>query len=549
VPTATKAVQLRAAHLIGATAAATPLHLTLALAPRDAAGAAKELKAISTPGSPSYEHFLTPAQYTARYAPTQMSANAVASYLRREGFRNVSVLPTRLLVTADGTARMAEKAFRTSISTFKVGSLTVHANTAAAFVPRALQGVVQSVIGLNDLPLPTPHPAAKARTQAAGSPDPFIELSPKLFQNTYDAKGTPTGAKTPIAIFTQGNVSRVIKDLRVAEAKNHLPVVSVTQINVGPQSNDTSGLDEFDMDTQVSTAMATTVKHLYLYNVASLIDSNIVAAFGTFAAQHKAVAMSASIGGCDLNPYLDGSMVATDVILQEAAMQGQTLFASSGDNGEGCAYLAATGVPSSFPGTNWPASGEYTTAVGGTSLLTDASGNRVQEIAWVGSGGGTSEVENPGWWQANSNPLQDAEFVTGGRAVPDISLDADPNFFTAAAVYVDGQVAGVGGTSLSSPLMLGAWARLQSAHGNRLGLASIALYRLYNKVNPGTDLQAASGGTVPVPETLPAPNPAPVKGFTDITVGSNGLWEATPGYDEVTGLGAPDLAALSKALR
>jgi hypothetical protein len=107
--------------------------------------------------------------------------------------------------------------------------------------------------------------------------------------------------------------------------------------------------------------------------------------------------------------------------------------------------------------------------------LTDAGGNRVQELAWVGSGGGTSEVENPGFWQTDSNPGQDAEFVTGGRAVPDISLDADPNFFTAA-------------------------------------------------------------------------NPQPVPGLTDITVGNNGLWPALPGYDEVTGLGAPDIAKLAVAL-
>lgn len=43
----------------------------------------------------------------------------------------------------------------------------------------------------------------------------------------------------------------------------------------------------------------------------------------------------------------------------------------------------------------------------------------------------------------------------GGRAVPDIAMDADPNVATAAEIYVNGTPTGVGGTSLSSPLALG----------------------------------------------------------------------------------------------
>jgi subtilase family serine protease len=299
------------------------------------------------------------------------------------------------------------------------------------------------------------------------------------------------------------------------------------------------------MDTQTSTAMAPQVDRLYLYSIGSLTDSAIVPAFAAFVSQNKAAAMSASIGGCDVGPYLDGSMVVTDELLVEGSMQGQTLFASSGDNGSGCAYGASVGVPTEPPGTNWPASSAYATAVGGTSLVVDATGRRAQdpvagtpmEYGWVGSGGGISEVENPGFWTADTDPGYDAELLSGGRAVPDIALDADPNVATAAAVWVEGEKTGIGGTSLSSPLMLGGWARLESGHHDRLGLASIALYRLYDKVNPGL----AAG--------VPNPAPSPVPGFTDILLGSNGHYPATPGYDEVTGLGAPVLSALNRSLR
>ena len=77
--------------------------------------------------------------------------------------------------------------------------------------------------------------------------------------------------------------------------------------------------------------------------------------------------------------------------------------------------------------------------------------------------------------------------------MPDIALDADPNVATPVKVYVGKTVSYVGGTSLSSPMMLGLWARMESAHGNSLGLASIALYRVYDKVNPGTPATTRSG--------------------------------------------------------
>jgi subtilase family serine protease len=365
---------------------------------------------------------------------------------------------------------------------------------------------------------------------SAGSPVIPNEIPPEDFQNTYDAAGTPTGAKTSLALFTEGTVTGAITDLRTAETAFGLPKVPVSVIKVGPQSTDTAGADEWDLDTQSSTAMATTVKHLYLYNVGALDDTDLDTAFAAFVSQDKAVAMSASVGGCDIAPFLDGSLVSTDNVLSEGAMQGQTLFASSGDNGDGCAFLAATGVPSSFPGTNWPASGMYTTGVGGTSLISDANGNRVQEVGWVGSGGGDSESEEAGFWTADSDPFYNQQYGQGGRAVPDIAMDADPNVATAAEIYVNGTPTGVGGTSLSSPLALGSWARLESGHRNKLGLASIDFYGLYDKVNP------VLGDTSPVP------------GFTDIVGGNNGGYTATPGYDEVTGIGALDIAPLNKVI-
>ncbi|MGH3188330.1 MAG: S53 family peptidase [Streptosporangiaceae bacterium] len=384
VATATRATSISGATQSGDAAQSAPVYVAVTLKPQNVSAEQAALKAMYQPGSASFHDFLTPAQWVAAYAPATAQVDAVTSYLSQNGFSGVSVQGDQLLITASGTVGDAETAFNTTIGDYTMpNGSTFQANIGAAEVPTALGGVVQAVVGLSNWKLPTPSPAPMTKQPAAagsagsaGSPVIPNEIPPKDFQNTYDAAGTSTGAQTSVALFTEGAVSGAITDLRTAESAFGLPQVPVTIVPVGPQSNDTSGADEWDLDTQSSSAMATTLKHIYLYNVGNLDDTDLDTAFAAFVSQDKAVAMSASVGGCDIEPFLDGSMVSTDNVLTEGAMQGQTLFASSGDKGDGCAFVAATGVPSSFPGTNWPASGMYTTGVGGTSLISDASGNR-----------------------------------------------------------------------------------------------------------------------------------------------------------------------------
>ncbi len=535
--TATKAVTYRGTTL-GATPSSTPLHIGLALTPRNAAAMQTALRAIYTPGSSTYHHYLTADQWRASYAPSSASVAAVENYLKAQGFTGITASGNRLLVSASGTAAQAEHAFSTALTSYRLGANTVFGNTTAAKVPAALGSTVSAVMGLNNLPLNS------IKTQAAAGSPSTGGLTPAQFATTYDATSTTAGTKTAVAILTEGDQTSTITSLRYAEQKEHASTVPVTLVKVGPQSADTAGADEFDMDSQVSTIVSGGVSRLYMYNIGSLVDAEVEADFASFVSQNKARALSASIGGCEINSYLDGSEVSTDVLMQEGAMQGQSLFASSGDNGDACMYVAALGAPAGVPGVNWPASGEFNTAVGGTSLISDADGNRIQELGWLGSGGGVSYVENPGWWTQASDPAFSGQYVTGGRAVPDIALDADPNVATPAQIYVGKTLSYVGGTSLSSPMMLGLWARMESAHGNSLGLASIALYRVYDKVNPGTPATNPAG----IPIIIPSPNPAPVPGFTDIVAGANGTYTATPGYDLVTGLGAPDVAQLTKVI-
>jgi hypothetical protein len=105
------------------------------------------------------------------------------------------------------------------------------------------------------------------------------------------------------------------------------------------------------------------------------------------------------------------------------------------------------------------------------------------------------------------------------RAVPDISLEADPA--SGFAITNRGETeGGNGGTSLAGPLAAATLADTLEVNGVTGGLGNI----------------------------LPALYHAPAAGFADVTVGTNGHYPARRGYDEATGLGAPLWNKLGPAL-
>jgi hypothetical protein len=90
---------------------------------------------------------------------------------------------------------------------------------------------------------------------------------------------------------------------------------------------------------------------------------------------------------------------------------------------------------------------------------------------------------------------------------------------------------------------MGLWASIESAHANGLGLASYDFYNQYNRTNPARTINAPTG-----PVFVANKSPRPVKGFRDITLGTNAGCVAKAGYDYCTGIGALLAGALSGQL-
>jgi pseudomonalisin len=488
---------------------------------------------------------LTPAQVAAEFSPTSAQVRAVETYFQKQGFKGVSASRNGLLVTGTATVAQADHAFATSISRYELGGKTVYANTSAASVPASIAPDVTAVLGLSDVPM---HLAS---LKATSSPS-LTGFTPKAVAKAYDDTSMKPATATTTAIIASGNMAPTIANLRYAEHQFGFPQVPVQVIYDGPKTgivndNPLTGNLEWDLDTQISTMVPKAVKQLDIYDVDTFTDPEVARGINMFVTQDKATALSASLGECDYIAFLDGAMVATDDELAEGALQGQSMFASTGDNGYACPEVASTGVPEGPPGVSWPADGEYTTAVGGTTLLASSTGNVQQELAWVGGGGGVSPWETAASWTLQANTLgQTWEYTNqGGRGVPDVAALADPN--TPYLVYGTSKPgtkpSGVGGTSVSSPLTMGLWASVETAHQNRAGLAQYDFYKLYDAVNPATVETTPLG-----PSYLADPSPSTVSGFRDITVGTNGGCLAKPGYDYCTGIGSVQAAALSAAL-
>jgi len=566
VSTATKALPLTNATQLGALSSNNPLHIVVGLKMRNAALVQPTLKRMLTPGDPLYGTSLSVAQFVEQFGPTTAQLEAVENYLSSYGFKNVSASDNRLLVEADGTAAQAEAAFNTALASFTHGGKTVFANISDAQVPASLASTVVAVLGLNNVS--ALHPDIFKYTDpctapACPVPDPSNEeYGAQQYQIAYDAAypgATPTatnlkqkitpGCSTAIGIITEGDIGTVsskapngpgnpsasstgvIHDLYLYEQLYKLPGVPVTIEYAGLPSPDTSGADEWDLDTQTSTGIAQQVKALYLYVATSLTDSDIGLAINKVVTDNKVKAFNMSFGECEFFPYLDGAMVLDDEMFGEAALQGMTPFASADDNGSACPVLPTNGVPlSGPPSVAYPASSPYVIAVGGTNLLTNANFTYDYETAWEGGGGGVSGFETAPFWQSYTGSgtvpiVPSAE--AGQRGVPDVAMCAGGTGLAicSANIYVGGTTELVGGTSLSSPLSVGSWARIESAHSNKLGFAGPLIYQLANGA-----------------PTLSSPY------FNDVTLGANGYGVALPGYDYTTGLGSWDIYVVNQQI-
>jgi kumamolisin len=195
------------------------------------------------------------------------------------------------------------------------------------------------------------------------------------------------------------------------------------------------------------------------------------------------------------------------------AAAGVNVFVSTGDAGSN---PDPTGHSATGPTqVEYESSDPYVVGVGGTTLKLAPDGSVAGEVGWTDGGGGKSiYFTRPPW--------QKGQGITGGRRlVPDVSATADPE--EGGFVILHGHVAQYGGTSWSAPVWAGFCALINDAR--------------------------IRAGKPPLPFLPPLLYPLLGSNcFRDIIAGSNGVYHAIPGFDLVTGLGAPSIRNLIASL-
>jgi subtilase family serine protease len=517
---------------LGPAPANAPVSARVYLAPN---GGLDALQAAATAASRSHE-FLTPAQYHAQFDATPATVNAVSGWLTGAGL-TVSADANHRYVDVSGSVGAANKAFGVSIAKFKHDGLSVQAPTGPATAPDAVAASVIAIDGLdttvsivepqtqkpsppsagfrnapvcshwygdqNPTTLPAPDGTVLPQFDGATLPySPCGYTGPQL-RNAYEAGAAAglDGHGVTVAITDAYASPTVEADAnRYATDTGDQPLApgqftqseprAYTQVNSNKspkQCGATGWYGEETLDVEAVHAMAPAANIRY-YAGASCQDRDLLDTFSRINDEGVANIVTNSWGGVGdavkpalLQPY--------ETAFLQGAVEGISYAFSTGDAGDEAAEIGS-------PQTDFPASDPYVTGVGGTSTAITPDGV-VGETGWqttkytivngawsattpflYGGGGGYSSNFAEPDYQVAAGILS----PNGGRALPDVSMDADPTTgmlvgqtqsFPGGPAY---DTYRIGGTSLASPLFAGMTALKIQASGHGLGLLNPAIY-------------------------------------------------------------------------
>ena len=301
---------------------------------------------------------------------------------------------------------------------------------------------------------------------------------------------------TSLGIPASNHPTVIIKTL--GDSTN-MPTSSITDYNYGATIENT-----VDVETIGSWYPSSNLS-IIMYLTNQYVDNN--AFYNTF---NYAINSNVTINNINYRPstlsvswgfteiYNTSQINQINPLLSNAASRGINIFCASGDGG------STDGIPGNLSYVEFPSCSPHVVACGGTTLVCP---NKIYDIstietAWLYGGGGISRIFSKPSYQ-NPKVTQSSN----KRCTPDIALNADPN--TGVYYIFAGQGGIVGGTSIVSPAMA---ALTQTLNTNTF--LNNKLYTAY-------------------------PN-----SFNNITVGSNGAYNATTSYDLCTGLGSLNISSL-----
>jgi kumamolisin len=425
-------------------------------------------------------------------------------------------------------------------------------------------------------------------------------LTPSQTNSLYDAPHVGAhgqGAGVTIGVFELSEYQESDVDTWAQQfyGPNYSPPLENVNVDGGPGNpacpagdecppsiNGFAGDEEVDADIEMQLTISPDVPHLIVYNAPNdETGETELDEYTAIANANQAASVSSSWAVCE-NDATTALVQAENTVFEQMALQGQSMFGDEGDTG---AYSCIRSDGTTIVNVLDPASQPWVTSVGGTSLEnfnpganpspsyptgqetvwnvdglcnSSADEGNVSGFFWCAltgaGGGGNSQYWGRPFYQTGpgvtssftqyGNGTTECALAAVGtpcREDPDVSANADEvtpyaEYCTANASTPNSECGfsasqnvpgwfGIGGTSLSSPLWSGIAADRDSFQGFRSGNLNPLLYILYN-LDPGLYFHDITGSV--------APN-------------NNGVFPTTPGYDEATGIGTPNMAALITA--
>ena len=423
-------------HPAGTVSRSATVDFELVLKLDDAAGAQALVRAVSTPGSASYRHYLTAAQWESKFSPTAAEVSGARAWLASEGFKVGATSSDRITISASGTAAQVEKAFDTGLANYKLNGRVVRLATRQMSVPASIAGSVVGAMGINQNvatpaaaaasaastrasalaastrasalaatdPFP-PAPSAFITAQPCGAyygakattvtpafghgypsvvPDEVCGYKPGQYRSAYHIGSAQTGKGVTVAVIDAYGSSTIASDASRYFAKNdpgdpfssaHFSQLDSTPFDDQAECAASGWLDEQAIDVESVHSTAPDAKILYV-GAKDCIN-------GLFNSEQKVIDHSlASVvtnsWGDDAGDLFDdvATRTAYDDLFMMADSTGISVLFSSGDNGDNFNLFGLSSA-------DYPPSSPYVTAVGGTSLKIGANGQQSGQLGWA----------------------------------------------------------------------------------------------------------------------------------------------------------------------
>ncbi|MGC1549020.1 MAG: S53 family peptidase [Rhodanobacter sp.] len=523
------AVSANTASQVGSLAANQVMSLDVVLPLRDKAGLDAFVADVTNPSSSSFRHYLTPAQFTARFGPTQTDYDTVVRYLNKYGLTIIGGSLDGMDVQVSGPVSAVEAAFNVKMRTYQHPSENRVFYSPDREPTTALAIPLWHVSGLDNYSIPHPlyvkksayamahgiSPEAVVSHATTGS-GPSASFLGSDMRAAYYGGTALTGAGQNLGLFEYEGTD--LADLTTyyknVGQTNKVPVSVISTDGTSTSCLNSSGCDDTEqtLDMTQALGMAPGLSSLVMY--VGNTDTAIISAMTTHSPLPTTI-------GCSWG-WTPADPTTLDPYFEKMTAQGQTFFVASGDDST---------WKKSGDAAAWPADDANIISVGGTDLTTSsAAGPWASETAWVDSGGGISpdKIAIPSWQQLTGVITTTNKGSTTYRNGPDVSANANFTFYTCAD-QTTCLANEYGGTSFAAPM----WA------------AFIALVNQQALANGGSRVGNFNATVYPQNISGGKLTTAYSTDFHDITSGKSGSYSATTGYDLVTGWGSPKVGLIS----